>query len=92
MREEQGGSGLMRIGFAPVADGVNIPKGTFYSEPGGVSSEVPMMLCTTFHEWGMARTNPEMEKITAEDAIDVITSYSIHYTKLYEHRPAGGHG
>jgi len=72
MREEQGGSGLMRIGFAPVADGVNIPKGTFYSEPGGVSSEVPMMLCTTFHEWGMARTNPEMEKITAEDAIEML--------------------
>ncbi len=72
MREEEGGSGLMRMGFAPVADGVNIPKGTFYSESDGVSSDVPMMLCTTFHEWGMARTNPEMEKITAVEAIEML--------------------
>lgn len=72
MREEHGESGLMRMGFAPVADGVNIPKGTFYSESGGVSSDVPMMLCTTFHEWGMARTNPELEKITAEEAIEML--------------------
>lgn len=57
-----------RGGFGPVADGVNIPKGTFYTESGGVSSDVPMLICSTFHEWGMARTNPEMEKITAEEA------------------------
>ena len=72
MREEQGGSGLMRMGFAPVADGVNIPKGTFYSEAGGVSSDVPMLLCTTFHEWGMARTNPEIEEITADEAKEMM--------------------
>ena len=72
MREEQGESGLMRMGFAPVADGINIPKGTFYSEAGGVSSDVPMMLSTTFHEWGMSRTNPQLEKITAEEAIEML--------------------
>jgi para-nitrobenzyl esterase len=57
-----------RGGFAPVADGVNIPKGTFYSEAEGVSADVPMLICSTFHEWGIARTNPEVEKITAGEA------------------------
>jgi para-nitrobenzyl esterase len=57
-----------RGGFAPVADGVNIPKGTFYSEAEGVSADVPMLICSTFHEWGIARTNPEVEKITADEA------------------------
>lgn len=57
-----------RGGFAPVADEVNIPKGTFYSEAEGVSADVPMLICSTFHEWGIARTNPEVEKITADEA------------------------
>jgi para-nitrobenzyl esterase len=59
-------------GFAPVADGVNIPKGTFYSETEGVSADVPMLICSTFHEWGMSRTNPDLEKITAEEAKNML--------------------
>jgi len=39
----------MRGGFAPVADGVNLPKGKFFAEPDGLSSDVPMLICTTFH-------------------------------------------
>jgi len=66
----------MRGGFAPVADGINIPKGKFYADPDGVSSDVPMLLCTTFHEWGAARTNPEMEAITAV-AIALLTIYDM---------------
>ena len=62
----------MRMGFAPVADGINIPKGTFYSEENGVSSNVPMLICSTFHEWGMARTMPELENITADEAKEML--------------------
>lgn len=62
----------MRGGFAPVADGVNLPKGKFFAEPDGLSSDVPMLICTTFHEWGAARTNPEIEAITAEKAIEML--------------------
>ena len=69
--EENAGSG-MRMGFAPVADGVNIPKGTFYSEANGVASNVPMLICSTFHEWGAARTMPELEKITADEAKEML--------------------
>lgn len=72
MREEVGGNGRRRGGFAPVADGINIPKGTYYTDPNGVSSEVPMLICSTFHEWGMSRTNPELEKITAQGAKEML--------------------
>ena len=68
LARETDGSGVMRGGFGPVADEVNLPKGTFYSEPGGLSSDVPMLLSTTFHEWSMSRNNPELEEITAEEA------------------------
>lgn len=62
----------IRGGFSPVADGINIPEGKFYSEPDGLSADVPMLISTTFHEWGMARTMPEMELITAEKAKEIL--------------------
>lgn len=68
---ENSGTGI-RGGFSPVADGTDIVKGQFYSEPNGLSSEVPMLICTTFHEWGMARTMPEMEAITADKAKEIL--------------------
>ena len=68
---ENSGVGV-RGGFSPVADGTNIPKGQFFSDASGISSDVPMMISTTFHEWGMARTMPEMELITREKAIDIL--------------------
>ncbi len=70
--EEYGGGGMMRGSFGPVADGVNIPKETFFSDPEGPSSDVPMLLCTTFHEWSMARDNPELEEITSEGAKEML--------------------
>lgn len=71
--QENEGTGL-RAGFAPVADGINIPKGTFFSDENGISSNVPMIICSTFHEWGTSRTNPELEKITEEEAKEMMKS------------------
>ena len=68
---ENTGTGV-RGGFSPVADGTNIVKGQFFGEPNGLSADVPMLICTTFHEWGMARTVPEMELITREKAIEML--------------------
>ncbi len=72
LRQEIGTTDFFRFGFGPVADGINIPKGTFFSEAIGISSDVPMLICSTFHEWGMARTMPQMEKITADEAINML--------------------
>ncbi|WPR74990.1 carboxylesterase family protein [Algoriphagus sp. NG3] len=52
-----------RGGFSPVADGINIPKGEFFSEENGLASDIPLMICTTFHEWNPTRTAPELEKV-----------------------------
>jgi para-nitrobenzyl esterase len=67
--EETGMTGF-RGGFGPVADGVNIPVGKFYSDPDGLSSDVPMLISSTFHEWSMARNMPELENISREKAIE----------------------
>ncbi|MBT32442.1 MAG: carboxylesterase [Thalassobius sp.] len=69
LREETGGGGMFRGGYGPVADGVNLPKEIFFSDKIGTASDVPMLICSTFHEWGMSRTSLEMENITEEKAI-----------------------
>lgn len=57
-----------RNGFAPVADGEVIPQGTFFKgENRTAGSDVPMLLCTTFHEWNPNRDDPELERITLEE-------------------------
>lgn len=70
--EEQGVSLLRRGAFGPVADGVNVHKGIFFSEPGGLSSDVPMLISSTFHEWAMSAFDPELEEISAEKAIEML--------------------
>ena len=70
--EEHGGAGVMRGSFGPVADGMNLPTGTFFSDAEGLSSGVPMLISSTFHEWSMSRNNPELEDITAERAKEML--------------------
>ena len=74
--EEHGGSGMRRGSFGPVADGVHIPEGTFFSDPDGPSSDVPMLISSTFHEWSAAWTNPDLESITADQAIEMLSGQS----------------
>jgi para-nitrobenzyl esterase len=69
--EEQGSSG-MRRSFGPVGDGVNLPKGTFFTESDGLSSNIPMLIATTFHERSMSANNPELENITSGEAIEML--------------------
>ncbi len=67
------GSG-QRGGFSPVADGIDLPEGTFFT--GGnaaVGSDVPMLICSTFHEWSPNRDHPELEEITTEGVIEQLT-------------------
>jgi para-nitrobenzyl esterase len=64
------GAAGMRGGFSPVADGVVLPKGKFFKDD--LSSDVPMLICSTFHEWSMARNNPQLENISKEDAVAML--------------------
>lgn len=57
-----------RAGFAPVADGTAIPSGTFFTgENAAIGSDVPMLLCSTFHEWNPDRDNPADEEISFDE-------------------------
>ncbi|MCU4163466.1 carboxylesterase/lipase family protein [Carboxylicivirga caseinilyticus] len=71
--EENPGGNSFRGGFGPVADGRNLPLESFYSDVKGLSSDVPMLISTTFHEWSMSRNNAELEAITKENAIAFLT-------------------
>ncbi len=72
LNKETGVSGMMRGGFAPVADGFHLPSDTFYSDPTSFSSSIPLMICTTFHEWSPSRTDPEIEKMTMDGLLERI--------------------
>lgn len=52
-----------RGGFGPVADGEVLPKEPYFSDPNGAGAEIPLLLCTTFHEWNMSKFDSEMEKM-----------------------------
>lgn len=56
-----------RAGFAPVGNDVDIPSGEFFE---GRKSDIPMLLCSTFHEWNPNRDNPEHEDITFEEVAE----------------------
>jgi para-nitrobenzyl esterase len=71
MRKENPQPGF-RGGFGPVADGVNVPKGEFFSDPNDHSADIPLMICTTFHEWGATRTNPKLEAAGEAEIIEAM--------------------
>ena len=56
MRKENPLPGF-RGGFGPIADGVNVPMGEFFSDPKDHSSSIPLLICTTFHEWEIGRAH-----------------------------------
>ena len=75
-----------RSGFAPVADGQDIPKGTFFTGSNlTTGSDVPMLLCSTFYEWNPDRDNPELEEITFDGVVRILEKqYGTRAQRLVE--------
>lgn len=83
MEKEEGGSGMARGSFGPVGDGVNLPEGEFFGN--AQSPDIPMIFCTTFHEWGVERNNPNQDAMTKEQAIEQLTwKHGKHTKDIYE--------
>jgi len=83
MEEETGNSGMTRGSFAPVGDGVHLPEDEFFNDP--QSPDIPMLFCTTFHEWGVERGNPAQDKITALQAVEKLSErYGINAQAIYD--------
>jgi para-nitrobenzyl esterase len=77
--KETGGSGMMRGNFGPVADGINLPEGMFFSDPADYSAKIPMILSSTFYERSPSAYDSSLENITlaeAKEKIKTITGYS----------------
>ncbi len=71
MEKEEGESGMVRGSFGPIEDGVHLPEGEFFSNAS--SPDIPMIFCTTFHEWGVNRADSGQEEITAAQAIEQLS-------------------
>ncbi len=65
LRTETGVTGMMG-GFGPVADGLYIPQQTFYT--GELSSNIPMIICSTFYERSTSSFDSSLENITFDKA------------------------
>ncbi|MDR2912713.1 MAG: carboxylesterase family protein [Alistipes sp.] len=72
MRQENPGAG--RGGFSPVADGINIPEGTFYTSGSAAVPDIPMIFCSTFNEQSPSRNDAELEKITMEGVVERLSA------------------
>jgi len=56
----------IRRGFSPVADGIYLPQEPFYS--GELSSDIPMIICSTTHERSPSAFDSSLENITLDEA------------------------
>lgn len=63
-----------RGGFAPVGDGIDLPEGEFFQAGDESVSDVPMLLCSTFHEWNPDRDDPSMEDISLEGVAEALAA------------------
>jgi para-nitrobenzyl esterase len=59
----------MMGGFGPVADGLIIPQQPFYT--GELSSDIPMIICSTFYERSPSSFDSSLENITFDKAKDL---------------------
>lgn len=83
MEKETGETGMARGSFGPVGDGIHLPEGEFFGNPD--SPDIPMIFCTTFHEWGVERNNPAQETITKTEAIQKLSErYGENAQAIYD--------
>jgi para-nitrobenzyl esterase len=85
LRAETGLTGMMG-GFGPVADGVYLPQEPFYS--GELSSDIPMIICSTFYERSPSAFDSSLENITLEKAKELVKTTRGFGPSLGENGPA----
>ncbi|RRA99745.1 carboxylesterase/lipase family protein [Larkinella rosea] len=64
MTDEAKRLNLQRGGFTPVADGTSMNGGAFFSDPTHFSADIPLLICSTFHEQNPSRTDSALEKVS----------------------------
>jgi para-nitrobenzyl esterase len=71
--KEGGGpeSGLRR-GFGPVADGAVMPQHPYYPDAAPTAADVPMLICSTFHEISPGAFDPKLQSITLDEVAEKV--------------------
>lgn len=64
MADEARQMGIQRGGYSPVADGTYLNEGAFFTDPNHFSANIPLMICSTFHEQNPDRTDASLERIS----------------------------
>lgn len=79
------GSVMRRGGFGPVADGISLPTDSFFESNNNSLPDVPMLFCTTFHEWNPDRDDPSFENVTLLEVVEKIRkTYGENSGKIVE--------
>jgi para-nitrobenzyl esterase len=72
MAEESGGGGGLRRGFNPVVDGVVLPQDPYHPEPAPSGADVPMLICSTFHEQSPSFMDARLEAVTLDEVVEKV--------------------
>lgn len=72
MADEAKRLNLTRGGFSPVADDVSLHGGPFFEDSNHFSADIPLMICSTFHEQSPSRTDAALEKISLAEVKEKI--------------------
>jgi para-nitrobenzyl esterase len=59
LREEM----KVQVGYSPVVDGTYLPQHPYNPEGSPLAADIPMIICTTFHEFAPSRTDAKLEAI-----------------------------
>jgi para-nitrobenzyl esterase len=62
----------LRRGFNPFVDGVVLPQHPYHPEPAPTAAQVPMIICSTFHEQSPSWTEAKLENITLDGVIEKV--------------------
>jgi para-nitrobenzyl esterase len=71
MAEEAGGGGLRR-GFNPVVDGTVLPQDPYHPGPAPTAADVPMLICSTFHEQSPSLVDARLEAVTLDEVVEKV--------------------
>ncbi len=69
-KEMAAAGGGIRTGFSPVVDGTVLPQHPYYPDAAPTAAQVPMIICSTFHEQSPSWTDAALENVTLEQVVE----------------------
>lgn len=70
LSRELGPGGGLRRGFNPVVDGVVLPQDPYHPAAAPAGADVPMLICSTFHEQSPSWADASLENVSLEEVAE----------------------